>query len=233
MKSNSAFTSYKPSRRSAWACRPAASWSITESSASTAIPVTYGQLLGDKPFAITFTGTAPRKQAAQYKLVGTRVPRIDMPDQVAGKYTYMQYVRVPDMVHGRVVRPRGQRTYGSRIKVTRIDERSIADIPDARVVHRVDFIGVVAEREWDAVKAAQQLDVTCADTAPLPDWGKLAELMRATKSVDTVVVDIGDPEKAFARAAHVASAPISRPTKRTRCSDRTARLPTWRPTARW
>jgi CO/xanthine dehydrogenase Mo-binding subunit len=168
--------------------------------------ITYGQLLGDKPFAIKFTGTAPRKQATQYKLVGTRIPRVDMPDKVAGKYTYMQYVRVPDMLHGRVVRPRGQRAYGSRVKVTSLDERSIANIPSARIVRRGDFIGVVADREWDAVKAAQHLDVTWADTAPLPDLAQLPDLMRATKSVDTVVVDIGDPEKAFSRAAHVAAA---------------------------
>jgi CO/xanthine dehydrogenase Mo-binding subunit len=168
--------------------------------------ITYGQLLGDKPFAIKFNGTAPRKQATQYKLVGTRIPRVDLPDKVAGKYTYMQYVRVPDMLHGRVVRPRGQRAYGSRVKVTSLDERSIANIPGARIVRRGDFIGVVADREWDAVKAAQQLDVTWADTPPLPDLGKLPELMRATKSVDTVVVDIGDPQSAFSRAAHVASA---------------------------
>jgi nicotinate dehydrogenase subunit B len=168
--------------------------------------VTYGQLLGDKPFAIKFSGTAPRKQAIEYELVGTRVPRVDMPDKVAGKYLYMQYVRLPDMLHGRVVRPRGQRAYGSPVKALSLNERSIADIPGARVVRRGDFIGVVAEREWDAVKAAAQLDVTWADAAPLPDLAKLPDLMRATKSVDTVVANVGDPEKAFAEAAHVASA---------------------------
>ena len=168
--------------------------------------ITYGRLLGDKPFAIRFTGTAPIKQAAQYKLVGTRIPRVDMPDKVAGKCMYMHSVRVPDMLHGRVVRPRGQRAYGSRVKVESLDERSIAGIPGARVVRRGDFVGIVADREWDAVKAARQLNVTWADTAPLPDPGKLPELMRATKSVDTVVVDVGDPEEAFSRAAHVASA---------------------------
>jgi CO/xanthine dehydrogenase Mo-binding subunit len=168
--------------------------------------VSYGELLGDKPFAIKFTGTAPHKQAIAYKLVGTRVPRVDMPDKVAGKYMYMQHVRVPDMLHGRVVRPRGQRAYGSRVKLASLDERSIANLPGARLVRRGDFVGVVAEREWDAVKAARQLDVTWAEDLPLPDLGKLPELMRATRSIDTVVVDVGDPDKAFAQAAHVASA---------------------------
>jgi nicotinate dehydrogenase subunit B len=168
--------------------------------------VTFGQILGDKPFNVKFTGTAPRKQASQYKLVGTRVPRVDIPDKVAGKYTNMQHVRVANMLHGRVVRPRGQRAYGTNPKVASLDESSIAEIPGARVVRRGDFVGVVAEREWDAVKAAQQLDITWHDTPPLPASAKLPELLRATKSTDTVVVNIGDPEKGFAQAAHVASA---------------------------
>jgi len=113
--------------------------------------VSYGELIGDKPFNIKFTGTAPRKQASQYKLVGTRVPRIDLPDKAAGKYEYMQHVRTANMLHGRVVRPRGQRAYGSGAKVAGIDESSIAKIPGAGVVRRGDFVGVVAEREWDAV----------------------------------------------------------------------------------
>ncbi len=168
--------------------------------------VTFGELLGDKPFNIKFTGTAPRKQASQYKLVGTRVPRVDIPDKVAGKYTHMQHVRVANMLHGRVVRPRGQRAYGSGAKIASLDESSIASIPGARVVRRGDFVGVVAEREWDAVLAAQNLDVTWQESPPLPDSAKLPEVLRAAKSTDTVVVNVGDPEQGFARAAHVASA---------------------------
>ena len=84
------------------------------------------------------------------------MPRLDIPDKVAAKYTHMQHVRVAGMLHGRVVRPRGQRAYGSGAKVVSIDESSIADIPGARVVRRGDFVGVVAEREWDAVRAARR-----------------------------------------------------------------------------
>ena len=52
------------------------------------------------------------KTPADYKIVGTRVPRSDLPDKVSGQHIYMQHVRVPGMLHGRVVRPRGQRAYG-------------------------------------------------------------------------------------------------------------------------
>ena len=71
--------------------------------------VSYGELLGDKPFNVKFTGTAPQKPINRYKLVGTRVPRVDIPDKMALKYEYMQQVRVPNMLHGRLVRAAGQR----------------------------------------------------------------------------------------------------------------------------
>ena len=54
--------------------------------------------------------------------MGTRVPRNDMPDKVSGKYVYMQHVRVPGMLHGRVVRPRGQSAYGAGAKILNVDE---------------------------------------------------------------------------------------------------------------
>jgi nicotinate dehydrogenase subunit B len=168
--------------------------------------VSYGELLGDKPFNLKFTGTAPRKQASQYKLVGTRVPRVDMPDKAAGKCVHVQHVRVANMLHGRVVRPRGQGAYGGGAKVAHFDEKSIADIPGARVVRRGDFVGVVAEREWDAIRAAQQLDIAWEKSTPLPEQAKLPEFLRTASSTDTVVVNVGDVEGGFAGAAHVASA---------------------------
>ena len=56
----------------------------------------------------TGANLAPLKPTSQYKVVGTRVPRFDIPDKVTGKHIYMQNVRVPGMLHGRPVRPRGQ-----------------------------------------------------------------------------------------------------------------------------
>ena len=168
--------------------------------------VSYGELVGDKSFDIKFTGTAPRKLPSEYKLVGTRVPRVDIPDKVAGTYTHMQHVRVGNMLHGRVVRPRGQRAYGTRAAPLAVDEASIKDIPGARIVRRGDFVGVVAENEWDAVRAAQQLKVRWQETPALPEMTNLPEVLRATKSTDTVVVDIGDLETAFGKATYVSSA---------------------------
>jgi nicotinate dehydrogenase subunit B len=169
--------------------------------------VSYGALLGDKPFNVKFTGIAPQKPINRYKLVGTRVPRVDIPDKMTGRYVYMQQVRVPDMLHGRIVRPSGQGAYGDGAKPLSIDERSIAAIPGARIVRKGDFLGVVAESEWDAVKAARALKVTWKESATLPSNADadLFERMRATKTTDTVIADWGDAAKAFAGAAHVAS----------------------------
>jgi nicotinate dehydrogenase subunit B len=81
--------------------------------------VKYGDLLGGKLFNVTLPttslnpGVAPAKPIGQYSVVGTRVPRVDIPDKVTGTFTYMHNVRVPGMLHGRVVRPRGQAAYGS------------------------------------------------------------------------------------------------------------------------
>jgi nicotinate dehydrogenase subunit B len=167
--------------------------------------VTYGELVGDKPLHIKFTGTAPQKPTGRYRLVGTPVPRIDIPDKVSGKYTHMQHVRVAGMLHGRVVRPRGQRAYGSGAKSLHIDEASIADT-SARVVRRGDFVGVVAEREWDAIKASRDLKVTWQESTALPGNADLYARMRAAPSNDTVIADVGDIAKAFAAAAHVEQA---------------------------
>ncbi|MGA8768613.1 MAG: molybdopterin cofactor-binding domain-containing protein [Candidatus Acidiferrales bacterium] len=167
--------------------------------------VTYGQLVGDKPFSLAFTGTAPLKPVADYKLVGKSPTRNDIPDKVSGKYVYLQHVRLPGMVHGRVVRPRGQGVYGAGAKVASLDESSIAGIPGARVLRKGDFVGVVAESEWDAIRAAQQLKITWDMPATLPGSDGLYDAMRAEKTTDRVVLERGDVTGALGRAVHVVS----------------------------
>jgi nicotinate dehydrogenase subunit B len=167
--------------------------------------VTYGALVGDKPFQLSFTGTAPVKQPSLYKVVGTGVVRNDIPEKVSGKYVYMQHVRAPGMLHGRVVRPRGQRAYGAGAKVLEIDEASIRNIPGAKVVRKGDFLGVVAENEWDAVKAARQLRVSFDTTPTLPGSAGIYDAMRAAKTTERIVLERGDMAGAVGGAAHVVS----------------------------
>lgn len=164
--------------------------------------VSYGELVGDQPFHLAFTGSAPVKAPAEYKIVATAVPRNDMPDKVSGKYVYMQHVRVPGMLHGRVVRPRGQGAYGAGAKVLALDESSIRNIPGARVLRKGDFIGVVAESEWDAIRAARQLKITWDTTPSLSGSDGLYDAMRAAKTDDRIVLQRGNAADAIGAAPH-------------------------------
>ena len=167
--------------------------------------VTYGELIGDRRFDLALTGSAPVKKPAEYAVVGTRVARRDLPDKVRGTHVYMQHVRLDGMLHGRVVRPRGQRAYGVGAKIASVDEMSIRDIPGARVLRRGDFLGVVAEREWDAIRAARQLKVVWESTSALPGSDNLYERMRSAKAPEEVVLERGNAASALTSAPHTAS----------------------------
>jgi len=131
--------------------------------------VTYGELIGGKNFNFTFPaaqtsatpGQGVAKPVANYTLVGTVQPRIDIPGKVSGKYTYVQNVKIPGMWHARWVTPRGigANTSQNHYPVS-IDEKSIKNIPGAQVVQRGNFLAVAAPKEYEAIQAAAQLKVT-------------------------------------------------------------------------
>jgi len=117
------------------------------------------------------------------------------------------------MLHGRVVWPRGQGAAGvSHPTALRIDETSIKDIPGVQIVRRGDFVGVVAQREWDAVRAARQLKVTWGPFAStLPDHEGVFDSFRLAKTNDLVDTNTGDVDAALPQGAHVLSASYSGP----------------------
>ncbi len=129
--------------------------------------VSYGELIGGKKFntKITATGTgwdmkvAPEvkaKDPKHYKVVGQSVQRIELPAKVTGEHDYIHDVRIPGMLHGRVVRPPVINT-----EPLSIDHDSIKGIPGVvMIVREGKFVGVVAKTEWAAIKAAQALKVT-------------------------------------------------------------------------
>ena len=162
--------------------------------------VTYGSLIGEKRFNLAFTGSAPVKPIAEYRVAGSSVPRKDTQSKLTAAYTYMQHIRRPNMLHGRIVRPRGQRAYGVGAKIVSVDESSIAQIPGARVLRKGDFLGVVAATEWDAVRAAQQLRVTWDNTPSLPGNARLFEQMRTQPSEERVVLNRGEAPASYAAA---------------------------------
>jgi CO/xanthine dehydrogenase Mo-binding subunit len=168
--------------------------------------VTYGELLGGKLFNVKMSsptlqaGQAPAKPVSQYKLIGTTVPRIDVPTKVTGAFTYAQFISLPGMLHGRVVRPRGQWVFGVVPQVLSVDESSIKNIPNVQLVRKNDFIGVVAPEEYDAIQAAAQLKVKWADPpAALPSTGsqykRLRDLDSANKdATQEYIQDTGVPD---------------------------------------
>ncbi len=153
---------------------------------------TYGELIGDRRFNLAFTGTAPVKDPSSYKLVTKPLPRNDIPPKANGTYQFMQHQRLPGMLHGRIVRPRGQGAYKDGIEVVSIDESSIAGIGDARVLRQGNFVGVVATREWDAVRAAQQLNLTWNQPESLPGNADLFVRMEQSPPDDRVAREEGD-----------------------------------------
>ena len=93
------------------------------------------------------------------------------------------------MLHGRVVRPRGQSVYGFGAPIVSVDESSIKHIPGVRIVRKNDFLGVVAPHEYDAIQAAAQLKVKWADPpAVLPGSGNEFQAMRALDSAGKTVM---------------------------------------------
>jgi CO/xanthine dehydrogenase Mo-binding subunit len=176
--------------------------------------VKYGDLVGDKLFNTSMGATSitqlqsPAKPAAQYKLVGTSPQRIDIPAKVTGAYTYVHNIRVPGMLHGRLVRPRGQGGYGTGTGIVSVDPSSLAHIPNVKVLQKGDFLGVVAPKEFDAIQAAAQLKVVWKENPILPGDGNFFGMMRKQDSagqMTATVVSTGNTDAGLASAAKVVS----------------------------
>jgi len=168
--------------------------------------VTYGELIGGRRFNREVSARVAVKTPDRYRIVGTAVSRVDIPAKVRGAHVYVQNVRVAGMLHGRVVRPPA---VGGTL--AGVDEASLRDIPGARVVVRGNFVGVVAEREELAIRAARELRVTWNDGAGLSETGDVYEAIRATPTTDRVVRSKGDVTAALAAAADVRRATYQTP----------------------
>lgn len=157
--------------------------------------VTYAELIGGKNFTLKVDAAAPVKAPADYSIVGKSIARNDIPEKLTGRFTYMHDFRVPGMLHGSVVRPPA---LGATLES--VDEASIKDIPGiVQVVREGNFLGVVTESEWGAVRAARELKATWSKSQTLPDEKKLWEHVRATKILkDDVTSNIGDVATAMA-----------------------------------
>src|SRR5215469_17243051 len=131
--------------------------------ASYAQKVSYGELIGGRYFNVALQwnkqygntlyapGKAQPKKPSEYKIVGKPIKRDDVAPKVFAQEDFCTDVKLPGMVHARMIRP----SVAGSVPV-KVDESSIKDIPGARVVWDNAFLGVVADKEWDAIKAAEK-----------------------------------------------------------------------------
>jgi nicotinate dehydrogenase subunit B len=169
--------------------------------------VGYGDLIGSQRFSRAVSNQVATKKPDDYAIVGTSVPRLDLPGKLTGAVSYVQDLRVPGMLHGRVVRPSG---VGATLQS--IDESSVQGLPGlVRVVRSGSFVGVVAEREEQAIAATRRLQVTWQEQAGLPRLEDLFSYLRGLPTSDRVLVNEGDVEAGPRSAAQTVEATYHQP----------------------
>jgi nicotinate dehydrogenase subunit B len=147
--------------------------------------VGYGELAADLDLHREATAKIAPKLPAAHKIVGKSIQRFDIPKKVTGGIAYVQDIRLPGMVHGRIVRPPRP---GS--KLDSVDVAAVQAMPGVvAVVRDGSFLGVVAEREEQAIKARQALIEGARWTLgpELPDPAKIYDVLLALPAEDTVI----------------------------------------------
>ena len=158
--------------------------------------ISYTALIGGKKFNRTVTGDAPLKAVAEYHIVGTSVGRVDLAQKFTGQFSFITDLRVPNMLHGRMVR-----SASPSAQLVSIDETSIADIRGiVKIFRQGNFLGVITEREEQAVRAAKQLKVEWREPAALPRMEILPDVLRSQKTEDQELVNEGNLKSAFKHA---------------------------------
>jgi nicotinate dehydrogenase subunit B len=178
--------------------------------------VSYADLIGGRYFNVHLDwnkkygnplyapGRAQPKDPKDHKIVGQPIKREDIAPKVFAQENFCTDIKVPGMVHARMIRP----TVAGAVPV-KVDEASIKDIPTARVVWDKGFLGVVADKEWDAIKASQQLKVEwSAATPPFPDQAALYDHIRqaSPRKREIEPKEAGNVDDAFKTAARVIEA---------------------------
>ena len=176
---------------------------------STTNRISYGDLAGaadlndalkvsGRGFALNVEGVGKPKDPASYTVVGKPLPRVDIAPKILGQWQYVTDVRVPGMLHGRVVRPAR-----AGAKLVSVDEDSVKGITGyVKAVVDGNFVGLVAESEWAAIRAAQALKVSWTDAEPaFPSQKDLyAHMRKVTPKASRETLKKGDTAVALASA---------------------------------
>jgi len=187
---------------------------VVASRTDAARKVSYAELIGGRYFnvqldwnkqygnALYAPGKAQPKKPGEYKIVGKPIKREDVAPKVFAREDFCTDVRVPGMVHGRMLRP----PVAGSVPV-KVDEASIKDI-GARVVWQNGFLGVVADTEWGAIRAMEKLKVEWSQvTPPFPPQATLYDVIRKSPVRKRVVEkEVGNVDDAFKSAARVIEA---------------------------
>ena len=158
----------------------------------------YADLMGGKAFNLPVTKNAPLKSIKEYRFVGKSIPREDLPAKVAGQTRFVHDLKIPGMLQARLVRPPNPTA-----QFVALDQSSIENIPGmVKVFQSGNFIGVIAEREELAVKAAKQLKVEWQDAVAYPTgMDDLFAALRDQPADENPLVEKGDLSNAMAGSA--------------------------------
>jgi len=146
---------------------------------------TYWELAAEVDLAREATGQARPKVAEELRVVGETLPRLDIPAKVAG-LGFIQDIELPHMLHGRVVRPPSYRA-----RLTSLDDAPVRAMPGVRAVVRDGrFLGVIAEREEQAIRAMRALARRCdwQEAPDLPGDNVIHDFLRSQPTEDEVLV---------------------------------------------
>ena len=164
--------------------------------------ISYGDLIGGKQFNLPVDPAAKRRSPREWTVLGKPVPSTDRVALMTGTFEFVHNVHVPGMVHGRVVRPP---QIGAT--VAHVDESSVQHIAGViKVVVRKNFVGVVAEKQWQAAQAAKALKVAWNPGAALPAQDGFYDYIRKQPSSDFLLVDSKDVDATLKSASHVLKA---------------------------
>jgi nicotinate dehydrogenase subunit B len=176
---------------------------VVSAKADSSKKVGYGELVGGKKFELKLDPKAKRKPANEWTVLGTPARRPDLPALVTGQFEFVHNVRVPGMLHGRVVRPPA---VGAT--VMNVDESSVQGMPGVvKVVVKKDFVGVVAEKPWQAIQAADKLKVTWSAGMGMPNHADFYNYLRTQQPTrDTLLVNSKDVDEKLGQATTVVKA---------------------------
>ncbi|HET6599255.1 MAG TPA: molybdopterin cofactor-binding domain-containing protein, partial [Burkholderiaceae bacterium] len=185
----------------------------TRDTGAAAPRISYAELLHDAQIELKLpadVGAVRVKSAADHRIVGRSAPRVDIPAKATGGAVFVHDIRLPGMLHGRVVRPPYAGVDAGAFvgnTLESVDEGSIAHLPGIRAVVVIrDFIGIVAEREEHAEAAMRALRVRWKAWPGKRQLGDLEHALRTNPATRRVLLERGD----VAAATQAAAQPMPR-----------------------